>query len=247
MTPRPFVLFGPAHLTALGLAFVIPIALAALTRPIGNRRIERSLCVVLAALLAVNWALWMSLLYEKGWLTIGSELPLNLCDWATIATIVTLIRPNQRSYELAYFWSLAGTLQGMMTPDIVYDFPDRQFIQFFVYHSGIIVSVLYLTFGMGFRPVPASIPRAIFWSLFYAAVAGFADWLLGTNYGLLREKPPYPTILDFMPAWPYYIAVLVALGVVSAFVYYAPWFVFDRIRRRSNENVSPHAQPRINP
>ncbi len=176
--------------------------------------------------------LWFAYLGRIGGLNIGNELLMNLCDWATIATIVTLVRPGQHSYELAYFWALGGTLQGMLTPDIPYDFPDIQFIFFFVYHGGIIASVVYLTIALGLRPVPQSIPRVIAWTLFYAAVAGATDWLLGTNYGMLRSKPPFPTVLDFMPAWPWYVPELVALGVLSALVYYAPWYIFDSIRRR---------------
>lgn len=74
--------------------------------------------------MSANWIAWMLLLYEKGWLGIGNALPLNLCDWATAATVITLVTPNQRSYELAYFWALAGTLQGMFTPDVKLAFPD---------------------------------------------------------------------------------------------------------------------------
>ncbi len=136
------------------------------------------------------------------------------------------------------FWALAGTLQGMMTPDVVYDFPDWQFVLFFVFHSGIIASVLYLTFGIGLRPVPASIPRVVVWSLVYAAVAGLADWRLGTNYGFLRAKPPFASVFDLMPAWPWYIPVLVALGLLSTLVYYAPWFVLDVMRGRASAEHS---------
>lgn len=181
-------------------------------------------------LLVLNWALWMWLLEARGWLTLASALPLNLCDWATIATVVTLLSPNQRSYELAYFWALGGTLQGMLTPDIVYDFPDAQFILFFVYHSGIIASVLYLTFTRGMRPVPQSIPRVVAWSLVYAAIAGLADWLLGTNYGFLRAKPAFATVLGFLAPWPYYILELLALGLISVALYYAPFYLLDRWR-----------------
>src|SRR5256885_1509300 len=39
-----------------------------------------------------------------GWLTLGDELPMNLCDWTSLATLVTLVWPNQKSYERAYFW-----------------------------------------------------------------------------------------------------------------------------------------------
>lgn len=230
LDPHPFVLFGLPHLTAIAAAFAVPAALALSTRPLQSRRLERALCVALAVALAANWALWMLLLARRGWLALGDELPLNLCDWATIATIAALLRPNQRTYELAYFWALAGTLQGMLTPDVVNDFPDWQFILFFVFHSGIIASVLYLTFGLGFRPFPQSIPRVVLWSLVYGLVAGAADWLLGTNYGFLRAKPAYASLFDIMPSWPWYIPILVALGLVSVGIYYAPWYALDRIR-----------------
>ncbi len=189
-----------------------------------------------------NWCAWMFLLYEKRWLGPGNELPLNLCDWATVATVATLIYPNQRTYELSYFWALAGTLQGMMTPDVIYDFPDVEFVLFFVFHGGIIAAVLYMTFGLGWRPYPASLPRVIGWSLFYAAIAGFFDWILGANYAFLRAKPPFATIFDFMPDWPRYIPLLVGLGLLSTAVYYAPFFIWDR-RRSGSPDREGQSQP----
>jgi hypothetical integral membrane protein (TIGR02206 family) len=244
--PQPFVPFGRAHLIATALAFVVPVALATLTRPLSRAHWERRVRLALASLLILNWAFWMWLLYQRGWLSLASVLPLNLCDWATIAAVAALIVPNQRSYELAYFWALGGTLQGMMTPDIVYDFPDTQFILFFVYHSGIIASVLYLTFGCGLRPVPQSIPRVIAWSFGYLAAAGLADWLLGTNYGFLRAKPDFATVLGFLAPWPYYILELIVLGLVSVALYYAPFYVFDVWRARRAARLSapkPAAAP----
>lgn len=226
----PFVLFGPSHIVALILPFAIPPIAAAVIRPLERPLLDKIVRWTLAVAMTVNWAFWMLLLHGKGWLGVDNEFPLNLCDWATVATVVTLAWPNQKTYELAYFWALAGTLQGMMTPDVQLDYPDTQFLLFFVFHGGIIGSVLYMTFGLKMRPYPASIPRAIGWTLVYAAVAGAFDWASGANYGMLRMKPPYPTILDFMPPWPWYIAVLVAMGVASTLIYYSPFLVLDRIR-----------------
>jgi len=226
----PFVLFGASHLIAIAAAFVLPAVVAVAFRPRAHPKADQLLRWSMAALMSANWFAWIILLYEKGWLGPGNELPLNLCDWATVATVVTLLYPNQRSYELAYFWALAGTLQGMVTPDVQYDFPDVEFVLFFIFHSGIIASVLYMTFGLGWRPVPASLPRVVPWTLFYAALAGLIDWLLGTNYGFLRDKPPFASVFNFMPDWPWYIPVLVALGFLSTAVYYAPFFIKDWIR-----------------
>lgn len=234
----PFVLFGHSHIVALILPFVLPFMLAWIVKPLKHPETDKAVRWTLAAAMAVNWAFWMLLLHGKGWLGVDNAFPLNLCDWATVATIVTLARPNQRTYELAYFWALAGTLQGMLTPDVQLDYPDTQFVLFFVFHGGIVASVLYLTFGLKLRPVPASIPRAIGWTLVYAAVAGAFDWASGANYGMLRAKPPYPTILDWMPPWPWYIGVLVLMGVASTLVYYAPFFIADRLRGRPSPAIA---------
>ena len=213
---------------------MLPVAAVAVLRPRTRPHFDRIFRWSFAALMSLNWFAWMFLLYEKGWLGLGNEFPLNLCDWATVATVVTLLYPNQRTYELAYFWALAGTLQGMLTPDVAFDFPDIEFVLFFVFHGGIIASVLYMTFGLGWRPYPASLPRVIGWSLVYAAVAGLADWLLGTNYAFLRLKPPFASVFNFMPDWPWYIPVLIALGVLSTAIYYAPFFVWDHLQSKAD-------------
>jgi hypothetical integral membrane protein (TIGR02206 family) len=123
-------------------------------------------------------------------------------------------------------------LQGMITPDVAYDFPDPQFIFFFIEHGGIIAALLYLTLGTGLRPNPRSLPRVAAASLFYAGVAGIADWALGTNYGFLRAKPPGTTLLSFMAPWPWYIPELVAAGIVSLLIYYVPFAMADWSRAR---------------
>jgi hypothetical integral membrane protein (TIGR02206 family) len=224
----PFVLFGKTHLIALILPFALPPLVAWAVQPKTRPQLDRILRWTLGGAMTLNWFGWMVLLHGKGWLGVDNEFPLNLCDWATIATVTTLFWPNQRTYELAYFWALAGTLQGMLTPDVQLDYPDTQFLLFFVFHGGIIAGVLYLTFGLKMRPYPESLPRVIGWTLLYAGVAGLFDWVAGANYALLRAKPPYPTILDLMPPWPWYIAVLIAMGLVSMAIYYAPFFILDR-------------------
>ncbi|HEY0266145.1 MAG TPA: TIGR02206 family membrane protein, partial [Rhizomicrobium sp.] len=147
--------------------------------------------------------------------------------------VAALLTRRQFLYELGYFWGLGGTLQGMITPDVAYDWPDPQFLFFFVEHGGIMVALLYLTLGTGLRPRARGLPRVIAATLFYAAVAGLCDWALGVNYGFLRAKPPGTTLLSFMAPWPWYIPELVAAGILSLLVYYLPFAVFDFFYGRS--------------
>src|SRR6185312_8592119 len=106
-----------------------------------------------------------------------------------------------------------------------------QFLLFMLDHAGLIAALLYLTVGSRMRPVPASLPRVIGATLLYVVVAGFADYALGTNYGFLRAKGEHVSLLTFLAPWPWYIGELVAIGLVSIAVYYAPFLLLDVLRR----------------
>jgi hypothetical integral membrane protein (TIGR02206 family) len=229
--PSHFHSFGPSHWSAMAAMLAAAAALIAASRTAGNPMFDRIARWTLAGLLLADWAAYLIMFYLNGWLAVGNALPLNLCDWATIAVVVTLLHPNQRSYELSYFWALAGTLLASITPDLEYDFPDIRFLFFFFYHAIIIASVLYLTFGLHMRPVAGSIPRVVVWTLSYLAVAGTANWLLGTNYGFLRGKPHVATLFDSMPPWPWYIAESFLIGIAAMLLLYAPFHVAERLRR----------------
>ena len=230
-SPLPFILFGPDHIAVLVTAVLLPLVLVHATGHDAER--ERRIRVGFAALLIANWLFWLIVFWQRGWLTLGDGLPLNLCDWANIAVIVALLTRGQRAFELGYFWAMAGTLQGLLTPDTPYGFPEVRFIIFSIFHGGLIAAVLYLIFGARMAPRPSSLVPVVLWTLFYAVVAGAFDWLFGTNYGFLRDKPDHPSLFDWMPPWPYYIAVLVVLGFISLAVYYAPFWIAARIKRKN--------------
>jgi hypothetical integral membrane protein (TIGR02206 family) len=228
---NPFVFFGPAHQAALVLAFAVPVVLAVAVRLSGSATLSNALRWVFAVELIATYALWYWLLFARGWFGVGSALPMHLCDWAAIAAIVTLLWPNQKSYELAYFWALTGTLQATLTPQLALGWPDLRFVVFFGFHCGVIAAVLYMTLAMKMRPYPASIPRVIAWTLFYGVAAGTVDWLFDVNFGFLRAKSADPSVLDLLAPWPGYIAELVPIGIVLILILYVPFFLADRIRQ----------------
>lgn len=225
----PFVLFGTAHLSALALSVAVPLLLAFWARTSPSR--DHGVRMSLAMLLIAGWLGWYAMLWTRGWLTPGNALPLNLCDWAQGALIVSLLTRSQRAYELGYFWGLGGTLQAVMTPDLPSGFPDPQFLLFMLDHAGLIAALLYMTWGSRMRPLMSSLPRVILATLIYVAAAGVADYALGTNYGFLRGKGDHVSLLTFLAPWPWYIGELVAIGLFSVAVYYAPFWLLDRFKR----------------
>jgi hypothetical integral membrane protein (TIGR02206 family) len=229
---QKFILFGPQHLIVMALTLAVPLVLAAAVRGTRNARLERLVPLSFAVVLTGTWIAWYVLFIERHWITLGNIFPMNLCDWATIAVLAVLVRPSLFAFELAYFWSFAGTLQGLITPDVNYSFPEPQFVVFMLGHAAIIASVIYLMAGAKMRPVPASIPRVIGWSFVYAGSAALIDWLLGVNYGFFRAKPGHATAFAFLSDWPVYIPEMIAIGALATVVLYAPWFVVDLLRDR---------------
>ena len=95
--PAHFHSFGVSHLSARALMLAASVALIATSRAAGGPRFDKALRWTLAFFLVADWALYLAMFDVKGWLALGNVLPLNLCDWATIAVVVTLVWPNQRS------------------------------------------------------------------------------------------------------------------------------------------------------
>jgi hypothetical integral membrane protein (TIGR02206 family) len=222
--------FSAAHLGAIVMTFVGPLGLCAVSRLSGGS-ISRTIDWLLATVLVSSEILNFILLHRDGELTIERAVPMHLCNWAAIATLITLVYPNQWSYELSYFWAMGGTLQALLTPDLSHEFPDPRFLSFFMLHGGVIASALYLTFCLGMRPVPMSILRVLAWSMLYLATAMAANNVFKTNFGYLRSKPLHASILDYMAPRPFYIPELVLLAIVLCLLFYTPFFLHDHLRK----------------
>lgn len=139
--------------------------------------------------------------------------PLHLCDMAAITGFFALVFRHRMAAELTYFWGLAGTFQALLTPSTCFDYPSPAFFTFFQLHSGVVIAALYLPIGLGWRPREGAVLRAWFWGLGYMVLAGAVNFLIGSNYGFLREKAE-ASLMDFIGPWPAYIGVMAVLALV---------------------------------
>lgn len=224
-----FVPFGASHLTALALIVGAACVLIVVGRLWNAPWLIGTIRAALAMLLIACWVIWFLFMYAQGWISVATLLPMHLCDWATIVVTITLFHPNQRTYELGYFWALGGTLQALLTPALALDFPNPAFVVFFALHGGVIVSVLFLTLGLRMRPRASSIPHVAAWSFAYLAAALAINALFGTNFGFLSGKPAEPSLLDYLGPWPVYIAEEVLLAAALIALLYAPFYFYDQV------------------
>jgi hypothetical integral membrane protein (TIGR02206 family) len=224
-------LFGPTHLWTLASIAIVGLIIVITVRLARNPAVARSVAFLLAALLVINTAVTYGMRFATGRFDVSTWLPMHLCDWAAVTTVLALCFRWQWAYELAYFWGLGGTLQALLTPDIVVDFPTIWFLVFFIGHGAAIVSVIFLTLAVGMRPWPRSLLRAILWSNLYLLCAGVVDYLFDANYGYLREKPQRGSLLDYLGPWPIYIGGLEIVAAVTFFILYLPFLIADSLRK----------------
>jgi hypothetical integral membrane protein (TIGR02206 family) len=232
MSPAPpFEPWRAQHLAALVLA----IAAAWLSVHAARGRFAHRVRPWLSGGLAVTLvgAEMAATLYtiRRGEWTIAGGLPLQICDVAVYATAAALLTRHQRSYELAYFWGLGGTIHGLLTPDLVIGFPHPACLKFFVTHVGIVVSAIYLSAGLGLRPAPGAVRRMCLATNLYAAAVGIVNAWLGTNYLYLCRKPIAPSLIDYLGPWPWYILGLEVVALGSFVACAAPFWLAARWRR----------------
>lgn len=189
-----------------------------------DRGVERTIAVILLAT-ELGTLLFKAFVDHENPTAI---LPMHLCDWALLIVSAALWWQSQRLFEIAYFWGLAGTIQGLLTPAIDPAFAVWRHVAFFVVHSGIVIGVLFLVFAKGMRPHWRSWPRLLLWSEGYLVAALVVNALTGQNYGFLSQPPITPSLLDYFPQnRVLYVTTINGVALTAFLLLYLPWWIVD--------------------
>jgi len=145
----------------------------------------------------------------------------------------------QLAYELAYFWSLGGSVQAVLTPEIHATFPSFEFIAFFAGHGAAIAAAVALTVGFGLRPRPGSVWRAWLITLALGALMLPVNWMLGTNFMYVCGPPARASLIDYLGPWPWSLAGLALVGLVILGICQLPFALLDRYHARTARHDAP--------
>ncbi len=231
-----FQLYGPKHLLTLLFLFLLASFIITLFRKdqlhlhphlkpkdISSTRSKITLYLLaFLCFISVPFSLMSAFMVGSAPAIIDS-LPLQLCDIITILCGIALITKNPLLCELSYFWGLTGTLQGILTPDISYEFPDPDYISFFLQHGVIVITAIVLPLGLGWRPRKGAVMRVYKWLLLYAISIFFIDVTIHANYAFVMEKPHGASLLDILGDWPWYILWTLLIALVLFFLLNLPF------------------------
>jgi hypothetical integral membrane protein (TIGR02206 family) len=221
---QEFAPFSGTHYAAMATGAAAIAVLAAMGRRGGRTR------AVATGLLAF-WCVAAWSLKQLAW-NIGGDpapfheaFPFHLCGIVAFVAGFALLTRHHTLCALTYYWGLAASIQGILTPALDYGFPHPVFFVFFANHIAIVGAAVYLPAALGWRPQPLlpTLGRVMLWSEVYFFTMLPLNFLLGTNYGFLREKPPNPSLLDYFGPWPWYLLGLQIALVVALFLLSLPF------------------------
>jgi hypothetical integral membrane protein (TIGR02206 family) len=231
-----FELFGTAHLVGMGL-FVLYNALVIIFRKRIGPRLDRALRYSMAAILVINecgWHIWNA--YHGKW-SVQETLPLHVCSVFVWTCAYMLVTSNYRIFEFAFLLGIPAALQAFVTPDAgQFGFPHLRFFQVLLSHGFIISSAIYMASVKGYRPTWGSVKRVFIFANLYAVIVFFLNFALGSNYMFLAHKISTASLLDVLPPWPYYLAIIEALGMFCVFLLYSPYAIMDWISARKHRS-----------
>lgn len=230
--------FSFIHLISLSILIIVIILLYILSNKIKSLKTDKPIRHALAYILIIielSFHIWCSI---GGVWTSKYNLPFHLCSAATIICIVMLLKKSYRIFKLAYYWGLAGAAFALITPDLSgYNYPHYVFFKYFMLHSFIIISVLYMIFIYDYVLSFKSVSHAFVITNLFAVIVIPVNLLTGGNYLFLCRKPDVYTLLDCFGPWPWYIISMEVIVIVMYSVLYFPFALKKGINKSKDIDI----------
>jgi hypothetical integral membrane protein (TIGR02206 family) len=220
------VLLSPSHVITVCLSLAAIIFIPRFFRD-SSDNVKKLLAYLIIFLLLVNQVMDF---YREG---IMSErwqegLPLHLCDFSTMSIILYFITRHRDFFIFAFFFGIAGGGMSILTPDTVYGFPYIGYIQSQIGHTMILMGVTYAMVIDNQRPFLKDVPKVFMYATVLLVFTYLMNYLLGTNYWFLAEKPIGNNITAFMRPEPFHIIDLYIVALLVCYSMYLPFYLKDR-------------------
>ena len=205
---KPFKLFGNSHLlgalASLALVYVTLRKMARYPRGYLSRKVNP----VLGWTLLIWTVVSRLVLLASNDFHAEYDLPFHLCSLSTLLLGLYLLRPNQKLFDVLFYWALSGGVLAIIFPDLKQDFPSFRYLSMFIGHALLLFGVLYLHILHDLQPSDSG-NRAFIWINALILPLIPINALSGGNYLFLRSVPD----IDFgpvslLPPWPWYIIIL---------------------------------------
>ena len=174
----------------------------------------RKLNKLLKVLLLFNFSLFYSYLFITGTFNYKTHLPLHLCYLTELAILFLLFFKKQFFYPLILLNSLGGGVTGFLNSNLSYDDMLIEHIHLYTSHFNLLLFSLIL-FKEKLSISKIDVINSMTLNGLIMIVIVLINDGLNSNYWFTKSKPPGANLTNVLPDWPFYLIVLIAIGLLS--------------------------------
>ena len=230
-----FTLLGAQHIGVIAVFFLLGYLLIRWAKK-RSPETQYKTGVVIASIISISVVSYTIIKLIDGTFNIEKDLPLQLCNFLGLTIPIFAIYRKYWMYEILVFWILAGTAQGVLTPDLNEGFPHYRFFKYWIEHAGLVLYIIYASSVYQMRPKFKSVFKAFGAIQIYLVIILGVNAALDSNYLFLMRKPENTSLLDVLGDWPYYILVEELLVVPFFLITYFAIKGIDYICERTQSN-----------
>lgn len=163
-----------------------------------------------------------------------NTVPLHACHMSSYATGLFLLTRQQRFFDFAYFWGIGGGTMALMTPDVVFTFPDLDFITLFFGHGLLFFGLIYIVIVIKQKVTFSSLLNALKYSLILLPIMYVLNVLIGgepgyeANLWYLMKAPEGDSLMTLFPSPPWHVFPVFPLVAAIFYMLYLPFYISEK-------------------
>ncbi len=175
-----------------------------------NHKIDRLLLFLISfALLSFN-----SYLILTNSFSLKTHLPLHLCYMTQLGIFLSIIFKSNTFYPWLLLNSLGGGITGLLNSDLDSSALFIELLYFYMSHFNILLFAIYL-WKQNYVIKKTDFFRSIFFNSTFFIFVIFLNFFLDSNYWFTKDKPNGINLTNILPEWPYYLIILIFIGIIS--------------------------------
>ena len=156
------------------------------------------------------------------------DLPFFLCRFMALILPFVFYTRNRLWLGILYFWVMAGTLNAILTPDLIEGPGHREYNLYWIYHLMLVVTMIYGVFVYKFKINWRDYKNAVVATILFTVFSAGVNFVLKANYNYLSEKPKVASLLDYLGPWPWYIAAVYGIMFFLFLLALLPYLIKSR-------------------
>lgn len=216
------------HLFPILIAVLFCVLFTAFAKRQFTKRQQEKLLHIFAWFISLTVITFHLYKISLGSYNLKTDLPLYLCSLMGLLIPLFTYLKKYWMYEILVFWIIAGTFQGVITPDVPIGFPSFDYFRYWIVHLGLIIIIFYATFVFKMQPKFKSVFKSFFALQLYIILMLAINYTLNANYFYLNKKPESASILDYFGEWPSYIFIAQLIIIPYFLLIYFTFYIFRR-------------------